>query len=107
MHAITDEITTNAVIAANKAIKKYTGLPNCSGTLNNTLAVITEITIVNSDIIVFPIIFPRMIPENLAGAAKISASVPLYLSLLISPAEEKHIHPQRPISPAPSTTYAI
>ena len=91
-----DEITIKEMIAANKAIRKYTGLTNCKGILNRILAVISDITIVSSDITVFPIIFPRIIAGKVAGAAKISASVPLNLSLLISPADEKQIHPPKP-----------
>jgi hypothetical protein len=107
IQATMDEITIKEMIAANKAIRKYTGLTNCKGILKRILAVISDITIVSSDITVFPIIFPRIIAGKVAGAAKISASVPLNLSLLISPADEKQIHPQSPISPAPNTTYAI
>ena len=75
--AITDEITTNAITAPNKAIKNSRGLPIITGTWKRTTAVMSEITKVTSDNIVFPNIFPKIMAGKLAGAANINANVPL------------------------------
>jgi len=53
---------------------------------------------------VLAITFPIIITENLVGLQNRFSRVPIYLSLSISPAEEKQIELHKLVSPLPKTT---
>jgi len=95
------------ITAARIESSKNPGLTTIIGAWYTIFAVKKDIIKVPKDKIVFPNTLPKIIVLKLAGATNMRDRVPIYLSLLISPADEKQMQLQSPISPPPSITYVV